>query len=135
MKLTTRVAVLHGPLEMAPMVNVCLLLLFFFLLSSTFVLQPGVEVRMHERLPGGGATMAQRVVAITRSSTIYFEDQQMDLGQLQDRLSSLRQEQGIRVLVIKADVDAPHGVVMSVLEAAGGIGLDVVLASRAFGQP
>ena len=44
MKVRTSARVLRGPLDVAPLVDVILLLLIFFLLTSSFVFQPGIVV-------------------------------------------------------------------------------------------
>ena len=46
MRLNRQLVMEQRPLELTPVVNVIMLLVFFFLLSWSFVLQPGVEVRL-----------------------------------------------------------------------------------------
>ena len=85
MKVRTSVRILRGPLDMAPLVDVILLLLIFFLLTSSFVFQPGIVV--DPPTPGqskGGVNDTRYVITATAGLTpqIFFNDRATDLVQL-----------------------------------------------------
>ena len=63
--LTRRIQPLHGLLDLAPVVSVVLLLLCFFLLSSSFVLQPGIKVDPPRSVVGVGTPASRLIVAVT----------------------------------------------------------------------
>lgn len=103
------------------LIDVVLLLLIFFMISTTFVTQPGIRVN----LPKAAAkvnNMAQEsnTIVITEDNTIYINRQKIrDVQELRDILRNMRsQEQVNDLIVVKADETVAHGVVVSVMDIA-----------------
>lgn len=130
MKITSTVRLLDGPFSLAPMVGVVLLLMLFFLLGSSFVIQPGVEVDLPHGLMGLGSPVDRRVLTITATGEIYFENQKTDLAGLGSQLEAFAKKGVDRAIIIKADVRVPHGLAMEVLEKVLSGGLNAVIATR-----
>jgi biopolymer transport protein ExbD len=116
-------------------VNVVLLLVFFLLLSTSFLLQPGVAVGLPAARFLLPAMQDPLVVAITGDpgARVYFEDRAIDPDQLVARLQSRRTDS--RQVVIKADVNAPHGLVAKVTGLALEGGFSVAMAATQAPQP
>lgn len=126
---------------LAPLVNVVLLLLLFFLLGSSLVLQPGVAVS----LPAADAGLAlpalpdSLVVSIQRGNPprVYFQDQPVSLEELTVRLAAAagRGDGGNggapagRTVVLRADRGTPYEAVVAVGGRALAAGYPVVLAT------
>jgi biopolymer transport protein ExbD len=118
---------------MAPLVDVILLLLIFFLLTSSFVFQPGIVVDPPS--PGqskGGANDTRYVVTATAGLTpqIFFNDRATDLVKLRVELARIARSEPRGVVVVRADRELRHGVVAQILDAIVQNGLSAVLASR-----
>jgi len=133
MKIRTQVRVLRGPLDVAPLVDVILLLLIFFLLTSSFVFQPGIVVDPPS--PGqskGGVNDTRYVITATAGATpqIFFNDRVTDLAKLRTELARLAKSEPRAVVVVRADRELRHGVVAQLLDAVVQNGLSAVLASR-----
>jgi len=134
MKVRTSVRMLRGPLDMAPLIDVVLLLLIFFLLTSTFVFQPGIVVDPPS--PGeskGGASDTRYVITATAGATpqIFFNDRVTDLAKLRLEMARLAQSEPRAAVVIRADRELRHGVVAQILDCVVQNGLSAVLATRA----
>ena len=130
MKVRTSVRLLDGPFSMAPLIDVVLLLLIFFLLSSTYVMQPGVRIDLPTGLTGLASPHSRRVLTITSAGEIYFDEQVTDLASLPASLEAFARKGVDQTVVIKADARVPHGTVMEVLRRVLASGLDAVVASR-----
>ena len=133
MKIRTSVRVLRGPLDVAPLVDVILLLLIFFLLTSTFVFQPGIVVDPPS--PGqskGGVSDTRYVVTATAGANpqIFFNDRATDLAKLRLELARLAKTEPRAAVIIRADRDLRHGVVAQILDVVVQNGLSAVLTSR-----
>lgn len=109
-------------------VTVVLLLVFFVLLSTSFLLQPGVAVELAPTHFLRPAAQDPLVVAVTGGAggAIFFEDRAVGIEQLGERLDARRGPS--RQVVIKADRDAPLGLVSAVTELALQRGFAVALA-------
>lgn len=124
----------HNPalFNIIPLVNVMFLLLIFFALSSTFVLQPGISVT----LPYSPYTLAPQrnpqIVSVTAAPvpTIFFHDQKMTPDEFAKNLTDTPAKN--RTLIIKADKSAPYDFVMQIMNTGLQAGFSVVLAT---GEP
>src|SRR5476651_2049073 len=130
--LTRRLQPLRGLIDLAPIVNVVLLLLCFFLLSSSFVLQPGIKVDPPHSEIGIGTPASRLIVAVTlapqqfddkgaplkREPVLYFNDQIVTLDGLRIALDQLPSSRAKPSLVIKADKDVPLDLIASIIDVA-----------------
>lgn len=118
MKLTRTSQISFGWLYVFPLLDVLFLLIFFLLLSSNFVLQPGISVTVPFSRFTLGPQPNQQIVSITGgpSAAIYLRDQKVTLAQLGPALDETKREG--RSVVIKADRLASYDLVMAVTNAA-----------------
>jgi len=111
-------------------IDVAFLLIFFVLLSSNFILQPGIAVSLPFSKFTLGPQINPQIISITggAASSIYFRDEKVALDQLGPLLDAARSEG--RPVIIKADRQTPYEIVVAVTNAAleHGIG-SVSLAS------
>jgi biopolymer transport protein ExbD len=121
----------HNPalFNIIPLVNVMFLLLIFFALSSTFVLQPGISVA----LPYSTFTLAPQrnpqIVSVTAAPVpaIFYHDQKMTSGEFAKNLADNPAKN--RTLIIKADKSVPYDFVMQIMNTGLQAGFSVVLAT------
>jgi len=111
---------------------VILLLIFFILLSTSFLLRPGIAVELPVSRSLLPAMQDPIVLAVTggAGASIYFDDRAVDTDQLGARLDGLRGAS--RQVVIKADKDAPLALVARVTDLALQRGFSVALAAAPF---
>src|ERR1700732_2118409 len=112
-----------------PLVDICFLLVLLFLVSSTFLLHPGVSVNLPFSKFTLGPQKNPLIVSITAGPypLIYYLDQQIQLGDLARRLEQDRGAE--RSIVIQADRLAPQGSVVEVMNLCLENGYSVVLAT------
>ena len=129
MKLEPTVRVRGAVPLVAGAFNVVLLLVFFLLLSTSFLLQPGIAVELPVSRFLLPAMQDPLVVSVTGGpgAAVYFEDRVVEPAQLGARLESRRTAS--RQVVIKADRDAPLALVAEVTETALERGFSVALAA------
>ena len=118
MKLTRTKEYHFGWVGVIAILDVAFLLVFFLLLSSNFIVQPGISVS----LPMSRFTLAPQVnpqiISITGGAApaVYFRDQKVGLDQLGPLLDAAKREG--RPIIIKADRLTPYELVMAVTNAA-----------------
>ncbi len=129
MRLQSSVRGSGAPALAAGAATVLLLLLFYVLLSGSYLLQPGIALELPASRFLLPAMRNPLVVSVTggAGASIYFEDRVVEPAQLGERLSSRRDAS--RQVVIKADRDAPLDLVAEVTELALANGFDVALAA------
>ena len=132
MKLSRTSKISFGWLFVFPVLGVVFLLIFFFLLSSNFILQPGISVAVPFSRFNLGPQPNQQIISITGgpNPAIYLRDQRVTLAQLGPALDATRRES--RSIVIKADRTVSYDLVMAVTNAALERGItSVALATNA----
>jgi biopolymer transport protein ExbD len=107
-----------GWLVLFPLVDLAFLLMFFLLLSSNFILQPGISLSLPFSRFSLGPQVNQQIISITGGAVpaIYFRDQRLTLEQLGPLLDAAKREN--RSIIIKADRFTPYETVIAVSNAA-----------------
>lgn len=102
--------------------DAALLIAAFVLVASPFVLQPGIAID----LPAAGQTAGIRyndtVLRITRSGTIFFNDEPVAAENLNAALQSGIKDHPDAALILEADRSTPQTVISRVYEAAAEAG-------------
>jgi biopolymer transport protein ExbD len=105
-----------GWLILVPLLDVVFLMIFFLLLSSNFMLQPGIAVSVPFSRFLLAPQVKYEIISITNGQTMYFRDQKISLDDLGPQLDSARKEG--RSIIIKADKSTPYDTVMRVTNLA-----------------
>lgn len=123
-----------GWLIVIPIVDVIFLLIFFLLLSSNFILQPGISVSLPFSRFTLGPQTNQQIISITGGAApaIYFRDQRTTLEQIGPLLDQAKREG--RSIIIKADRLTPYEMVVAVTNAALEHGISSVALATAPAQ-
>jgi biopolymer transport protein ExbD len=131
MKLTRTKQFNFGWLVLFPAVDLVFLLMFFLLLSSNFILQPGISLSLPFSRFSLGPQVNQQIISITGGAVpaIYFRDQKINLEQLGPLLDAARKEN--RSIIIKADRTTPYEMVIAVSNAALEHGISSVALATA----
>lgn len=113
-----------------PVMNVLFLLLVFYVLGSKFILNPGVQVSLPTTMFAVGPQRNTEIVSVTAGPVpvIYHRDRAVTFDELRERLSGNRAAE--KSLIIKADKNAPTGIVTDVTNEALRSGYAVILAGE-----
>jgi biopolymer transport protein ExbD len=120
-----------GWLMVVPAIDILFLLIFFLMLSSNFILQPGIAVS----LPFSHFTLSPQqniqIISITGGSVpaIYFRDQKTTVEKLGPLLDAAKREN--RSIIVKADRYTPYDLVVAVTNAALDHGITSVSLATA----
>jgi len=122
------------PLDLIPVVNVVLLLTFFFLLSWSFVLQPGVEVRLPSTGFSQGSPQGRHVITLKNHSKdnvmIFFDERVVSERELGICLSGASDQNSGEWITLNADESISHGRVQEVASLAMEKGFRVTIATQ-----
>lgn len=125
-------------LDMTPLIDVVLMLVIFFMLTTTFVLAPGIKVDLPKGSSVQRAQETDQVVVVTKEGDVYYRDERVDLATLQAALHQSKQEQPDLRVVIKADKSALHGRVVDIMDMAKTMGIErlaIATAPKQAGPP
>jgi biopolymer transport protein ExbD len=118
MKLTRTKEYSFGWLLLFPLVDVLFIIIFFVLLGSNFLLQPGISVSLPFSRFTLGPQPNQQIVSITGGAVpaIYFRDQRVTVEQLGPLFEAAKREGAS--LIIRADRLTPYETVAEVTNVA-----------------
>jgi len=106
-----------GSLDIAPLVDVVLLLLIFFMLTSNLVNQAGFRVTLPRTTATLPSSASPVVMTVEADGDLFLGDVPVPPARLGDRLRRARPGPGAE-LVIRADREVSHGRVVEVMTAA-----------------
>lgn len=115
-------------LNLTPLIDMIFILLIFFMVTSSFVRESGVEV---ERPVAKSAQekMPTVVVSIDSGNVIWIEGKTVDIRNVRVWMQGFLAEQGDAGVVIAADTMARSGIVIEVLDACRLAGIKNVSVS------
>lgn len=94
------------------MADIVLLLLIFFLLTSSFLVQPGIKVHLPRTATKEALSREKVSITITKSGAVYLEDKPVDITRLPFLLEGVKD----KVMLIKADRDVTIDMTVKVMD-------------------
>ena len=115
--------------NLTPLIDVVFLLLIFFMVSTTFTKETGVDISKPSA--GSSKQLAKEplLIGITRDGAIYVNERQVDMGMLSSILKREAASDIDKSVVLASDKNASMGVIVSVLDECNGAGLKKVSVS------
>ena len=110
-------------LNITPLIDVVLLLLIFFMISTTFVIQPGINVNLPETVTSEKRSGEEIVVVITKDNTVYLNEKKIDKNYILEKFKTEQDKNPNVLLIIKADKEVAHGHVVEIMDLAKQAGI------------
>ena len=118
MKFRRHLKITSGKLDMTPLIDIVFLLMMYFMLTSTFIMQPGIKINLPSALSTESMEKKQVIVSLTADGSIFYEEENITIEVLKNILETeSRRNPGI-MLIIKGDYDVTHGKVVEVMDLA-----------------
>ncbi|MCG9759728.1 MULTISPECIES: ExbD/TolR family protein [Pseudoalteromonas] len=102
--------------DMTPMLDIVFIMLIFFIVTTSFVKEAGIEVNKPKAAQAQKTKNANIFIAIRENGEIWMDKRQVDVERVSANLESLMAEQPTDVVIIQADKGAKHGVVVKVMD-------------------
>jgi biopolymer transport protein ExbD len=90
-------------LNIAPLVDMVFLLLIFFLLTSSFILNEGIKISLPEAKSSQMQDRKEITVSITKDGEIFLNGKEVNLDGLFQRLTVMIKKDPGKAVIIKAD--------------------------------
>jgi biopolymer transport protein TolR len=116
---------IKSDINVTPLVDVMLVLLIIMMIVAP-MLQKGANVRLPQAANGADKpeTSGQTVVAITADGGFWVNGVRIPDTDLRRRVEDILEGKTERVVLIKADEDAPYGKVMDAMDELRGAGIE-----------
>ncbi len=103
-------------LNLTPLIDVLFILIIFFAVSSTFLEQPGIELKLPEAESGVDLPMEKIVIHIDKTEKLYINDKAVSREELADQVLELIGDEGEKSVTLNADTEVHHGAVISLMD-------------------
>ena len=95
-----------------PLIDVMFNLLIFFMLTSNFLVQPGIRVNLPKAISSEVVRSEQLIVTLTGQDLIFLNDQPTTVQDLAPKIREAAQEN--KAVLLKADTNASLGRVVEI---------------------
>ena len=115
----------HG-IDLAPMLDFVLNLLIFFIITTSFVREPGILVNAAEAETALGDQHANILIAVRANGEIWMDRKQVDIREVRPLVERLHLERPEDTVIVVADKAAASGLVAQVMDEVKLGGIDEV---------
>ena len=110
-------------LNLVPLIDVLLTILFFYMIVSP-MMSRGLDVNLPKSEANTVKPEDRIVLTVTRNQELFVEKERVDIAKLMDVLNSIRKTQPLVNVYLRADKDAPYGAVVQVMDVVKRAGID-----------
>lgn len=104
--------------------DIVMLLLIFFLLTSQFVIQTGVKVKLPGSKTNEQSIPSRLIVTLTSGGGIFVGSEEIGINELPARLETIKHGKLEDNLIIRSDKTVAVEMVIKVIDAAKSVGID-----------
>ena len=112
------------PMNMTPLIDCVFLLLIFFMVTTVFSTPPGLKVDLPKAAESDLPPEKDLNIIISKTGEMELNGEPVLMDELDQRLREAKELYRSKVLIIKADKNCIHGIVVDVMDAAKGVGID-----------
>lgn len=103
-------------LDMTPMLDIVFIMLIFFIVTTSFVKESGIDVNR----PGAQTTERKErgniLIAITAQNDIWIDKRQIDVRAVRANVERMHAENPEGAVIIQADKDSKNGLLVEVID-------------------
>jgi len=111
-------------LDITPLVDCVFLLLIFFMVTTVFSTTPGLRVDLPKAAESDMPPEKDLNIVISKDGELELNGLPLVMEDLERALLEAKEMYRSKVLIIKADKKTYHEVVVDVMDAAKGVGID-----------
>jgi biopolymer transport protein ExbD len=112
--------------DMTPMLDIVFIMLIFFIVTTSFVKEAGIDVNRPEASQATQKPSANIFIAIRENGEVWMDRRMVDVERVGANLERLLAEQPTDMVVIQADEEARHGVVVEVMDQIKEAGIPTI---------
>ena len=113
-------------IDMTPMLDIVFIMLIFFIVTTSFVKEAGIDVNKPDASQATKKPSANIFIAIRANGEVWMDKRMVDVERVGANIERLLAEQPTDMVVIQADKDAKHGVVVEVMDQIKEAGIEKI---------
>jgi biopolymer transport protein ExbD len=116
-------------IDLTPLLDIVFIMLIFFIVTSSFVKEPGVQVTRPEALTTKERRLAAILIAVTADNEIWINKKKITLDEVRNAVEQLRRENPKGTAVVQADAECESRYLVEVLNQVKAAGVTEVAVS------
>jgi biopolymer transport protein ExbD len=116
-------------INITSLIDVCFLLLLFFVISSTFLEQPGMKLELPKSSQKETVKMEGYTLFIAPDERIYLNDEPVPIQDLPGKLKTVSLLIGEQGIILKADQKIRYGLVVEVMDVIKQSGIPKIIVA------
>jgi biopolymer transport protein ExbD len=105
-------------LSLVPMIDIVFQLVVFFMVSTTFIVTPGISLILPTSTTAEPVVMSRLVITVAGPQEIFLNQIRHDLESLDSELAALSEDErkSIQTVVLEGDREVPYSLTVAVLD-------------------
>lgn len=124
----------EAEINMTPMLDVVFIMLIFFIVSTSFVREAGIDVNRPTAQTSESQSKTAVLVAISANNEIWVDRKPVDVRMVRPAIERLKSEQSEINVVIQADEQATTGQLVKVIDQLRLANVNYTVATQAGSQ-
>ena len=116
-------------IDLTPMLDVVFIMLIFFIVTTSFVKESGIDVSRPSAKTAKKKQRASILVAISQSGEIWIQRRKVDIRSVRANIERLHAESPEGTVVIQADKRAETGLLVDVMDQVRLAGVESIAVS------
>ena len=120
-------------INISPLIDMVFILLIFFIVTTSFIKESGVEIDRPEASAATPRPDAQVLIAVTPEGAVWVDGQPVDLHRVGQQVAGMLSGEGS--VVIQADRESTTGVLIEVMDRLQQAGVEQVAVAASRSAP
>ncbi|NBB92987.1 MAG: biopolymer transporter ExbD [Gammaproteobacteria bacterium] len=116
-------------INITPMLDIVFIMLIFFIVTTSFIRETGVEVNKPEALTAEPRPQGNVLIAIRDNDEIWMNKQQIEIHEVKSEVERARAENPESAVVLIADRGARTGMLVQVMDQVQSAGINRISVS------
>ena len=113
----------EADIDITPMLDVVFIMLIFFIVTSTFIKESGIDVNRPQAATAVKKSKANILIAINENNEIWIDRRQVDIRSVRPNIERLHAENPQGSVVIQADKESKTDTLIQVMDASRQAGV------------
>ncbi|MGI2260097.1 ExbD/TolR family protein [Shewanella sp. GXUN23E] len=119
----------EAQIDMTPMLDIVFIMLIFFIVTTSFVKPSGLDYNKPEANSATKQKSANIFIGISKTGLILMENRQVDVERVTANVERMLAESPEAAVLIEADKDTQHGLVIKVMDQVKAAGVNKISVS------
>ena len=115
--------------NVTPLLDIVFIMLIFFIVTSTFVKEPGIEITRPDAATATERKLASIIIAISEDDEIWINKELVELQAVRAAVEQLKRENPKGTAVVQADAKAKSRLLVEVVTQVRSAGISDVAVS------